>query len=110
MNRSKKKEIYFWLILILLVIVLSLPSAIRVYEIKNLFLSGKTRSDAVLAVTALRDNRGYGATDLSLKKIVIDGDRNIFYFKYQYPHPQIDSKKSLEIRVEKDGKTLIKDL
>jgi hypothetical protein len=82
LNKNRIK--IFWGTIFLIVFLTSIPSLIRIYNIRYLYLSSNIQGDAIAANVALRNEYGIGATDLKLKKIVFAGDKNIFYFDYCY--------------------------
>lgn len=110
MNYNVKKEICFWVFLIAFVFCISIFNIIKVYKIRHLFFSNSVREDAISAIGNLRDNRGYGATDLNLKEIKKENEINKFYFGYIYHHPEINSKKKLEVDVKNKSEVTIKEL
>ena len=81
----------FWIGIILSTLLLCLPSWVRIFNLRCLYLSASTRSLAVTAVNDLRLERGYAATDLNLVKIDHNVNGTGFNFVYRYHHPAVVS-------------------
>ena len=75
-------EKYLWLVIIFLVVVFSLPSLFRIYDLKYLYSSEEIRTQSIEAISFLRKNQGWGATDLKLNSIKYREDGVVYNFKY----------------------------
>jgi len=75
-------EKHLWLVIILLVVAFSLPSLVRVYNLRHLYLSSEIRANSVEVIVWLRKNKGWGATDLKLNSIDKKSDKIFYSFTY----------------------------
>lgn len=89
-----------WLFLIIIVLLMSVPSIFRIWNIRYLYFSKNIQNLAVESNLALRNTYGIGATDAKLKKIEKIGNHTVFYFNYKYNHPAEESVKSEKYLVE----------
>ena len=101
-------EISFWSLIVLIVLLLSLPSLLRIYNVRLLYFSSTARSGALGAIIFLRQERGYGATDLKLEKIIKENNAETFYFTYYYHSPRFrQHKKEVIVNVKNNGEQKI---
>jgi hypothetical protein len=94
MSDKISNKFLFWSIIIVICFGASLSSLIRIYNIKEIFLSQEVRKDALLAMGYLKQERGYGATDTELERVVKKNEANVFYFEYYYHSPRIIPEKN----------------
>ena len=76
----------FWLALVIITIVFSLPSWWRLVQLRPLYFSVAVRDQVGQAVQLLRVEKGIAGTDLNLYKIDRKSDRVSFYFHYYHHH------------------------
>ena len=108
MQNKKIKNNLIWIVLIIFVILFSVFSIIRIIKIKPLYLYSNVRQDAIQANIVLKKQYGIGATDLKLKRIESEkGNKNIFYFDYNYHHPAIKTEKKKIFKIIFNNNKLI---
>jgi len=94
----------FWFFVLFICISASLPSLVRIYNIRAIFFSKAVQEDALEAMAFLKKEKGFGATDTKLERIVQDDKKNNFYFEYRYHSPRaIFESSEFKVSVEGDN-------
>lgn len=80
-------KLKFYIFISLISLILVLPSAVKFFSLRYLFLSEEARSDSLAAYEYMRINLGLSATDLEVSSIAPQSDGFVYLFKYQYHQP-----------------------